>query len=151
MSVQAAEQLVASLVPTAQLDRAGLVEHLPLASQPSYPSTDGTLRYAVGRIDESGTVPAAYLLNLLDWRSGDQTAITVRRGVAIVRRDDSGHVAVSKRRALVIPASARRACGICNQDSLLLVAAVEYDTVFVHPPSIVDKMMALYHRSGDHA
>jgi bifunctional DNA-binding transcriptional regulator/antitoxin component of YhaV-PrlF toxin-antitoxin module len=149
MNVRAAEQLLTSLVPTAQVERASFVEPLPLASPSSGSSVDGTLRYAVGRIDVSGSVPAASLLSLLEWHPGDRVGIVVRRGVAIARRDPTGQVAVTKRRALVIPVAARRACGICNQDSLLLAAAVEYDTVFVHPPSIVDKMMTLYHRSGD--
>lgn len=145
--MKAAEHLVAALMPTDQLGRVdGLAEPLPLAS-PERPAEDGKLRYAIGRIDESGKVPAAHVLDVLDWHAGDRVAVAVQHGVAVVRRDVNGPVAVSKRRALVIPSAVRRACGILAPDTLLLAAAVEYDVVFVHPPSIMDAMMALYHRS----
>lgn len=147
--MKAAEHLIANLMPTDQLERvSGLAEPLPLAS-PERPAEDGKLRYAIGRIDESGKVPAAQVLDALEWHAGDRVAVAVQRGVAIVRRDVNGPVAISKRRALIIPSAVRRACGILAPDTLLLAAAVDYDVVFVHPPSIVDAMMALYHRSVD--
>jgi bifunctional DNA-binding transcriptional regulator/antitoxin component of YhaV-PrlF toxin-antitoxin module len=147
--MKAAEHLLATLLPNDQLERVWLVEPLPLAS-PERPADDGKLRYAIGRIDESGSVPAAYVLHALGWCAGDRLTITVRRGVAVVQRDANGQVAVSKRRAFVIPAAARRACGIRAQDALFLAAAVEHGVVFVHPPTIVDRMVTLYHRSGPH-
>lgn len=149
MTVQAAERLLAGLMPPHDGHRASHIEPLPLATAPSEPPTDSTIRYALGCIDDSGKVPAAHLLESLAWEAGDRLNVSVRRGVVVLQRDPEGLVAVTRRRALVIPAAARRVSGIRSADSLLLAAVVGLNTVVVHPPLIIDKMMTLYHQSHD--
>lgn len=144
------DQLVASLLPPDRLQRAERIVPLPLAPARLALATDGSLQYAIGRIDESGKVPAAQILAGLGWHPGDRLAVTVQQGVALFQRDPAGPLTVSKRRALVIPASARRACGIKTADSLLLVGATDFDTVVVHPPIVLDTMVTLYHQQPDH-
>lgn len=149
--MRTADQLVAGLVPPDRLRRAERIEPLPLARARLALTTDGSLRYAIGRVDESGKVPAAQILDELGWRPGDRLIVTVERGVAVFQRDPAGRLIVSKRRALVLPASTRRACGINTADSLLLVAAPNFATVVVHPPQVLDMMTTLYHQGDDHA
>ncbi len=131
--------------------RAANVTSLPLPRDGAATPAERSLQYAIARIDSSGTVPAAQLLGVLHWRPGDRLAITVVRGVAVFRRDRAGQVSVSRRRALTVPISERRSWGIQPGDSLLLVASTVHGVVFVHPPSVMDRMMALYHRRDDHA
>lgn len=145
------DHLVAGLLPPDRLRRTERIVPLPLAPARLALATDESLQYAIGRIDESGKVPAAQILDGLGWQPGDRFVVTVERGVAVYQRDPAGPLAVSKRRALVVPAFARRACGIKRADSLLLVAATDFAAVVVHPPSALDKMMTLYHQSQDHA
>jgi bifunctional DNA-binding transcriptional regulator/antitoxin component of YhaV-PrlF toxin-antitoxin module len=103
------------------------------------------LTYALSRIDESGAVAATHVLERLGWRTGDRLAVTTARNIVVVRRKRDGLQAVPKRPLLVIPAAARRTCGIRTGDSLLLAAAIEVDTVLIHPPAVLDKMMTLYY------
>jgi bifunctional DNA-binding transcriptional regulator/antitoxin component of YhaV-PrlF toxin-antitoxin module len=77
--------------------------------------------------------------------AGDVDPVTQLRRLAYRTAEQGGLQAVPKKRSLVIPASARRTCGIRMGDSVLLAAAAELDIVLVHPPSVLDKMMALYH------
>ncbi|CRK56875.1 hypothetical protein [Alloactinosynnema sp. L-07] len=63
----------------------------------------------------------------------------------MIRFDSAGLHVVPKKRSLVIPVSARRACGIRPRDTLLLVAAPQFQVLLVHPPSVLDRMMTLYH------
>lgn len=149
--MRTADQLVAGLLPPDRLQRTECIEPLPLAPARLALATDGSLQYAIGRIDESGKVPAAQILDGLSWHPGDRLTVTVEHEVAVFQRDPSGPLTVSKRRALVIPASARRACGIKPADSLLLVAAMDFAIVVVHPPAVLDKMMTFYHQSNGHA
>jgi hypothetical protein len=145
------DQLVAVLLPPERLRRTERIVPLPLALPRLALATDRSLQYAIGRIDESGKVSATQILDCLGWHPGDHLVVSVERGVVVFQRDPAGSVTVSKRRILVIPASARRACGIQPADSLLLVAAADFATVVVHPPSALDTMVTLYHQNHDHA
>jgi hypothetical protein len=148
--MRTADQLVTGLLPPDRLQRTERIEPLPLASARLALPTDRSLRYAIGRVDQSGKVPAAQILDELGWHPGDHLGVTVERGVVVFQRDPAGSLTVSTRRALVIPASARRACGIGVADSVLLVAAPDFATVVIHPPQVLDTMTALYHQSHGH-
>ncbi|MGB3442750.1 MAG: hypothetical protein WBA97_28740 [Actinophytocola sp.] len=147
--MDAAERLLASLTLPHQRHRTLRLEPLPLATALSSASIESTIRYTVGSIDESGKVPAAQVLESLGWQGGDRLSVTVQRGVVVLQHDPDGLVAVTKRRALVIPAAARRACGIRKADAVLIAAVVGFNTAVVHPQAIIDRMMALYHHSDD--
>jgi hypothetical protein len=144
------DRVVAGLVFTEPVppDRSPL-RPLPLAPARIAVPTDGSLRYSFGRLDESGKVPAARLLDLLGWHPGDRLAVGVERQVAIFTRDPVGIVAVARRHALVVPAVTRRACGLNAGDCLLLAAAERFEAIVVHPPAVLDKMMTLYHQGDD--
>lgn len=134
---------------TEDLRRDRPIEPLPLAAAQLAASADGSLRYAIGRIDHAGAVPAAQLLDRLAWRPGDHLAVAVTRNVAIFRLDPAGIASVTRRRALVMPVATRRACGLETGDSLLLAAASEFGVLVVHPPAVLDRMMKLYHQGRD--
>lgn len=147
--MDAAERLLASLTLPRERHRTSRLEPLPLATALSSASIESTIRYTVGSIDESGKVPAAQVLESLGWQGGDRLSVTVQRGVVVLQRDPDGLVAVTKRRALVIPAAARRACGIRKADAVLIAAVVGFNTAVVHPQVIIDRMMTLYHHGHD--
>jgi hypothetical protein len=148
--MRTADQLVAGLLPPDRLQRTERIVPLPLAPAQLALVTDGSLQYAISRIDDYGKVPAAQILDGLGWHPGERLAVTVERGVAVFQRDPIGSLTVSKRRVLLVPAPIRRACGIKATDSLLLVAAAEFATVVIHPPSVLDTMVTLYHQGHDH-
>ena len=143
--MRTADRILAGLVPPSVLPSGDHSEPLPLAAVLLPTLSDCSLTYAISRVDESGVVAATYVLERLGWRTGDRLAVTTARNVIVVRRKRDGLQAVPKRRLLVIPAAVRRTCGIRTGDSLLLAAAVEVDTVLIHPPAVLDQMMTLYH------
>lgn len=147
--MDAAERLLASLTLPPERHRTARLDPLPLAAALSSASIESTIRYAIGSIDESGKVPAAQVLESLGWQGGDRLSVTVRRGVVVLQCDPDGLVAVTKRRALVIPAAARRACGIRKADAVLIAAIVGFNTAVVHPQAVIDRMMTLYHHGHD--
>lgn len=149
--MKAADHVISGLAFTEHLPRNERVEPLPLAAARLAASTDGSLRYAISRIDDYGKVPAAHLLDSLGWHPGNRLAVAVDRNVAIFRRDLTGVSAITKRRALVVPVATRRACGLKAGDSLLLAAAAQFDVIIAHPPAVLDTMMTLYHQGPHHA
>lgn len=149
--MNSADHVISGLAFTEHLRRDERIEPLPLAAARLAASTDGSLRYAISRIDYAGAVPAAQLLDSLGWHPGDRLAVAVERNVAIFRRDLIGVSTITRRRALVVPVATRRACGVKTGDSLLLAAASEFGVVVLHPPAVLDKMMTLYHQGVDRA
>ena len=143
--MRTADRILAGLVPPTELSPGDHGESLPLAAMLLPTMSDRSLTYALSRVDESGVVAATHVLERLGWRTGDRLAVTTARNIVVVRRKRDGIVAVPKRPLLVIPDAARRTCGIRTGDSLLLAAAIEVDTVLIHPPAVLDKMMTLYH------
>ncbi|GAB3449017.1 hypothetical protein [Actinophytocola sediminis] len=147
--MSAAEHVLSGLVFTNQHRDDG-IEPLPLAAARLAASADGSLRYAMSRIDDSGKVPAAQLLDTLGWLPGDRVEIRVENSIIILRNDPYGAVSVARRRALLVPVAARRACGLKTGDGLLLAAAPQFNLIMAHPPAVLDKMMTLYHQSDVH-
>ncbi len=143
--MRTADQILAGLVPPAQLSARRHDERLPLAAMLLPTLSDGSFIYTIARVDDSGAVSAAHVLDCLGWRTGDRLDVKTVRNVVVLQRRRAGLHAVPKKRALVIPAAARRACGIQTGDSLMLAADAELETVLIHPPAVLDKMMALYH------
>jgi hypothetical protein len=85
---------------------------LPLASPPD--RTD--VIYGFGRIDASGRVADRVIISALGWRGGDRLTLTAGSGVMVARRDPGGMVTVPARPYIVIPAAARRRCGLLAGD-----------------------------------
>ncbi|MPZ79065.1 MAG: hypothetical protein GEV28_01135 [Actinophytocola sp.] len=100
--------------------------------------------YAISRVDESGVVVAAHVLDRLDWRTGDRLAVTTARNIVMIHLKRDGLQVVPKRRLLVIPAATRRTCGIQTGDSFMLATAADLDTVLIHPPAVLDWTMTPY-------
>lgn len=121
---------------------------MPIAAMVRPGVTDQSVIYAIGRVDESGKVAAAQIVDRLGWETGDRLAVTIVRGVVVFQRDREGLLSVPKKRTLTIPSAARRACGISPGDTLMLAATAEFETILVHPPAVLDKMMTLYHGNG---
>jgi hypothetical protein len=142
-----ASKIVSALVPGQTTRVPDLPEPLPLAEVNLPPLPDGSMIYAMSRIDASGTLPATHSLNVLDWRAGDRLFICIAQNVVVLRRSARGLHVVPKKRSLVIPSIARQTCGIQAGDSLLLVAAPQHGVLLIHPTAVVDKMMRLYHES----
>lgn len=143
--MRTADQVLAGLVPPDRLPTRDHEDPVPLADILRPALSDQSFRYSIARVDESGRVAVAQVLAYLGWRTGDRLTISTARDVVIVQRRSTGLHTVPEKRSLVIPASARRVCGIEAGDTVMLAAAAEFDIVLVHPSAVLDKMMAFYH------
>jgi hypothetical protein len=134
-------------VPSQAVRTPGVLAPLPMISLGAT-SRDGSMIYMISRIDASGTISATQALDALSWNSGDQIDVSTERGVVILRRNAQGLHVVSKKRNIVVPAAARRACGILAGESVLLAAAARHEVLLIHPESVLNAMMALYHAAS---
>lgn len=139
--------IIDALIPGHLARKNDLAEPSPLTAMRLPTLSDGTLTYSAARVDSSGTVPAAQTLAKLRWHTGDRLAITTVREVVVISHDTSGLHSVPKKRSLIIPAVVRRACGIRPGDLVVLAAATELGILLIHPPTVLDMMMMLYHNT----
>lgn len=143
--MRTADHILAGLVPPDRLPTRDHEEPVPLAAVLRPALSDQSFRYAIARVDDSGRIAVAQTLHHLGWTPGDRLTISTMRDVVVIQRRSDGLHAVPEKRSLVIPASARRVCGIRVGDSVMVATAAEFDVALVHPPAALDKMMALYH------
>jgi bifunctional DNA-binding transcriptional regulator/antitoxin component of YhaV-PrlF toxin-antitoxin module len=101
--------------------------------------------YGIGRVDTSGRVANGDIVEALRWRPGDKLEIIVSQGTIVIRTSPDGFFSVPHRPRIIIPARARRRCGIRPSDHVLLAAAPGHGIVIVYPRSVVDEMIARYH------
>jgi len=141
-----ADQVVSALLPASVIRPSHALVPLPMVDLLPVVQ-EGSLVYAMGRADASGTVAATQVLNALGWHTGDRVDIGTIRNVVVIRRSTRGRYTVPRKRVIVIPAAARHACGIRAGVSLLLAAAPEHQTLIVHAESALDLMMTLYYEA----
>jgi bifunctional DNA-binding transcriptional regulator/antitoxin component of YhaV-PrlF toxin-antitoxin module len=137
-------RLPALAAPRAQEQQAPRTVSLPLPDVRGLPHA-GLLHYGLARIDASGRISERPLLQLLGWRPGDRLVLTVLGRAVVVSSDPSGIVTVGARLSLVLPAPARRRCGIAAGDRILLAADPNHGVLVVHPLSTLDSLITSHH------
>jgi antitoxin component of MazEF toxin-antitoxin module len=142
-SATAAEGIVAALaIP--ELPASGQVRPLSLPDLHALPR-DGSLVHGFGRIDASGRIASRPVTGALHWQPGDRLEVTLAAGAIIMHASPAGLLQVPPRPAIIIPAHARRRCGLKPGDHVLLAAAPGHALVIIYPPAALDEMIAGYH------
>jgi hypothetical protein len=144
------EQLIAALLPDVTTPqptpRPAPMPSLPAPSPLRLPNPD-TFLLGTARLDRSGRVHERTLFRALGWEPGHELAIDTVDGVIVIRSVAGGGHRIDDRRALALPASARRMCGIAIGPPIVLVAAVPEQTVLVHPAITVTRLLAPHYRT----
>lgn len=107
------------------------------------------MTYAMSHLDASGVVSATLVLDALKWNGGDRIDVSIERSVAVIRRTARGGHIVPMKRKIAIPAAVRRACGIRAGEVVLLAAAPLHQVLLIHPESVLNMMMTLYHAASE--
>jgi hypothetical protein len=139
-----AQSVVAALALPASPPAFSLPLPPPLASLHRLPH-DASMLYGVGRVDTSGRVANALIVEALRWRPGDKLAMILSQGTIVIRASPDGLFSVPRRSRIIIPARVRRRCAIRPGDHVLLAAAPDYNIVIVYPLPVVDEMIARYY------
>jgi hypothetical protein len=119
---------------------------LPLAELLPLPRA-GSLRYSLGRIDQSGRVSARVLLGELGWYAGQHLQFAIVENTVVAHPDPTGSFAVPDALVIVLPASIRRRGGYLAGEQVLLVADPGHAVLVVHPLPALDDMVTAYHAS----
>jgi hypothetical protein len=101
--------------------------------------------YGVAVVDCRGRVADRAVVTALGWMPGTRLDIRESNGLLIVRADAGGVFAVTGQGHLRLPAPVRRCCGLVSGDRVLLAAYPERDVVIVHPPAVLDGLLAACH------
>ncbi|MBB5157586.1 AbrB/MazE/SpoVT family DNA-binding domain-containing protein [Saccharopolyspora phatthalungensis] len=116
---------------------------LPLPAVPE-PRDRGVV-YGLAAVDARGRVADQAVLRALGWTPGTRLAIRETRGLLITRTDPHGVFSVTTQGHLRLPAPVRHCCGLLPGDRVLLTAEPAHGTLVVHPPAVLDDMIAHCH------
>jgi bifunctional DNA-binding transcriptional regulator/antitoxin component of YhaV-PrlF toxin-antitoxin module len=136
--------VAALALPVSRSASSQLPAPLPLTSLHRLPQ-DTSMLYGIGRVDTSGRVANGDIVEALRWRPGDKLEMILSQGAIVIRVAPDGLFSVQHRPRIIIPARARRRCGIMPSDHVLLAAAPDHGIVIVYPLSAVDEMIVRYH------
>lgn len=144
------EQLIAALLPDVTTPRPtplpAPMPSLPAPSPPRLPDPE-TLLLGTARLDRSGRVHERALFCALGWEPGHELEIDTVEEMIVIRSVSAGGHRIDDRRALALPAAARRMCGITIGPPVVLVAAVPEQTLLIHPATTVTRLLAAHHRT----
>jgi hypothetical protein len=145
---QPREQLIAALVPDTveggPTPRSVPLPALPVLSLPRLPDPD-TLLVGAACIDRSGRVHERTLFSALGWKSGHQLEMDTTHGMIAIASVPGGRHRIDNRGALLLPAAARRMCGITLGPPVVLAAAVGEQLLIVHSAATVAGLLAAHY------
>lgn len=116
---------------------------LPLPSVPE-PRTSSVV-YGLAAVDCRGRVADHAIIAALSWLPGTRLDIRESRGLLLVRPDARGVFNVTNQGHLRLPAAVRHCCGLIPGDRVLLAAGPARDVLIVHPPAVLDDLLAARH------
>lgn len=112
---------------------------LPVLSEPQV--SDG-LQLGMARIDHSGRFGDRQLIGALGWQPGDQIAVEVLPGAAVLRRGPHGRFQVDSRGHVFLPTATRIVLGVPMGGRVVLLAVPDRDLLMIHPPQVVSALLA---------
>jgi bifunctional DNA-binding transcriptional regulator/antitoxin component of YhaV-PrlF toxin-antitoxin module len=140
-----ADRVVEAVLPSKPAgSETAVVVPFPLPSLVALPR-DESLLYSMSRLGESGALPATPLLKALRWQTGDRIELRATPSVVILRRAEFGTQLLTRETCVVIPAAARRRCGMHSGDTVLLAAAQSRDVLVVHSLAAINDMVGRFH------
>ncbi|MEU5261991.1 AbrB/MazE/SpoVT family DNA-binding domain-containing protein [Amycolatopsis sp. NPDC021455] len=101
--------------------------------------------YGLAAVDCRGRVADHAIIAVLGWRPGARLDIRESRGLLVIRPDARGVFSVTKQGHLRLPAAVRHCCGLVAGDRVLLAADPARDVLIVHPPAVLDDLLAACH------
>ena len=116
---------------------------LPLPVVPE-PRTSSTV-YGLAAVDCRGRVADHAIIAALGWRPGTRLDIRESHGLLVIRPDAHGVSSVTNQGHLRLPAAVRHCCGLIPGDRVLLAADPRCDVLIVHPPAVLDDLLAERH------
>lgn len=120
-----------------------LARPLPMPSLPARNSSAAL--YGLAVIDCHGRAADRVVLASLGWSPGQSLRLRVIAGSIVARPDVRGGVAVSTDGHVRLPIGLRRRCGLRTGDRVLLVADPPSGTLLLHPPPVLDELLAVHH------
>lgn len=119
---------------------------LPLPTVPT-PRT-GAAVYGLAAVDCRGRVADCTVFAALGWVAGTPLAISVTDGTLVIGTDPCGVFGMTSQGHLRLPAPVRHRCGLASGDRVLLVAYPARDVLLVHPPAVLDVLVAESHAAS---
>jgi hypothetical protein len=116
---------------------------LPLPVVPTPRSS--SVVYGLAAVDCRGRVADHAIIAALSWLPGTRLDIHESRGLLLVRPDAHGVFSVTNQGHLRLPAAVRHCCGLLPGDRVLLAADPARDVLIVHPPAVLDDLLAARH------
>ncbi|MEV6871452.1 AbrB/MazE/SpoVT family DNA-binding domain-containing protein [Amycolatopsis sp. NPDC051128] len=116
---------------------------LPLPVVP-VPRASSTV-YGLAAVDCRGRVADRAVFAALGWLPGTRLDIRECHSLLVVRPDGHGVFSVTNQGHLRLPAAVRHCCGLIPGDRVLLAADPRRDVLIVHPPAVLDDLLAARH------
>ncbi|MEV5540087.1 AbrB/MazE/SpoVT family DNA-binding domain-containing protein [Saccharopolyspora shandongensis] len=101
--------------------------------------------YGLAAVDVRGRVADGAVLSALSWTPGTRLALRETHNLLIIRTDPHGVFSITRQGHLRIPAPVRHCCGLRPGDRVLLAADPVHGVLVVHPPTVLDDMIADCH------
>jgi bifunctional DNA-binding transcriptional regulator/antitoxin component of YhaV-PrlF toxin-antitoxin module len=96
-------------------------------------------------VDDRGRIADYAIVRALGWRAGTRLDIRVIGGLIVVTAGDAGAWSVTNLGHVRLPVAVRRCCGVEPGDRVLLAAEPAEGVLAVHPPTVMDTMLARFH------
>ncbi|WP_306212406.1 hypothetical protein [Actinoplanes sp. RD1] len=107
-----------------------------------------TAVYGLSVLDSRGRVADRRLLRALSWQPGQRLSIRQGEHLIVMTGDDAGVFRVSASSLVFLPAVARRWLHLKTGDGVLLAAYPDDGVLVVHPPAVLDQLLAELHRKA---
>ncbi|WP_143234475.1 AbrB/MazE/SpoVT family DNA-binding domain-containing protein [Paractinoplanes atraurantiacus] len=140
--------VIPPVIPTRRTEAPSWNQRGALAARPPLPllklSTKriGTAVYGLCTLDAGGRIADKAILTALGWEPQQRLEIRVSRGLVGIYADSRGIFTVKSNRLLYLPLAARRWCELGAGSRVLLAAYPEGGLLLVHPPTVLDEVVA---------
>jgi hypothetical protein len=116
---------------------------LPLPTVPT--PRAGAAVYGMAAVDSRGRVADRAVFAALGWVAGTPLAISVTDGTLVIGTDPCGVFGMTSQGHLRLPAHVRHCCELGSGDRVLLAAYPDLNVLLVHPPTVLDLLLADRH------
>jgi hypothetical protein len=141
--------IVAPVIPsnTSQAASRPHPERRVLPLPPLAPPVGPVAVCGMAAVDCNGRLADAVVIPSLGWPVGTRLDIRVMGGLVLVTADAGAVFRVTRVGQVRLPASVRHWCGLVPGCRVLLVAEHAADRLVVHPPAVLQAMVAGFHAS----
>lgn len=116
---------------------------LPLPTVPA--PRAGTAVYGLAAVDCRGRVADRTVFDALSWAAGTPLTISITHGVLVISTDPGGVFGMTSQGHLRLPAPVRKCCSLSPGERVFLAAYPDRGVLLVHPPTVLDTLLAETH------